>query len=321
MLVVLEVGLVFQDSTFRGIEGNRVLTIVDGVRVADEFSFGPFLSSQRDFVDVDSVEVVEIARGPVSSLYGSDALGGVVLFTTKSPQDYLGTDERYYAGIKAGYSEDDSSFAASATLAAGNESLAGLLTLTRRDANETETSGASGFTAAEREEADPQDIQTDNLTAKLSFTPTEQHALTLTYERFRQENDAQILSDYGLLLVGRGPPTLVETRDSIDEKARDKLALDYRYVPDSRLLDYVNLKLFTQESQSDQRTDERRVPISGPQTRFRESQFEQESEGVYLQFGSSFSHGDVAHILTYGLDPLRDGQRVAAQRRHIRYCR
>ena len=64
--------------TIRGIGGNRVLTMVDGIRIPDEFSFGPFLSARRDFVDIDSLERAEIARGPISSLYGSDAIGGVV---------------------------------------------------------------------------------------------------------------------------------------------------------------------------------------------------------------------------------------------------
>ena len=49
--------------SIRGMGGNRVLTIVDGVRIADEFSFGPFLSSRRDFIDIDSLERAEIARG------------------------------------------------------------------------------------------------------------------------------------------------------------------------------------------------------------------------------------------------------------------
>ena len=77
--------------SIRGIGGNRVLTIVDGIRVAEEFSFGPFLSARRNFVDVDSLSRAEIARGPISSLYGSDALGGVVAFRTKRPRDYVTT--------------------------------------------------------------------------------------------------------------------------------------------------------------------------------------------------------------------------------------
>ena len=76
----------------RGIGGNRVLTLIDGVRVPDEFSFGPFLSARRDFVDIDSLKRLEIARGPISSLYGSDALGGVVALATKEPGDQLGED-------------------------------------------------------------------------------------------------------------------------------------------------------------------------------------------------------------------------------------
>ncbi|HCC46489.1 MAG TPA: TonB-dependent hemoglobin/transferrin/lactoferrin family receptor, partial [Gammaproteobacteria bacterium] len=103
----------------RGIEGNRVLTIVDGIRVADEFSFGPFLSARRDYVDVDSLARAEIARGPISSLYGSDALGGVVAFTTKSPRDYL-KDNNTHIGVKAGYSSVDSSTVGTFTAAAGN---------------------------------------------------------------------------------------------------------------------------------------------------------------------------------------------------------
>ena len=53
----------------RGIEGNRVLTLVDGVRVPEEFSFGPFLNARRDFVSVESIRMLEISKGSGSSLY------------------------------------------------------------------------------------------------------------------------------------------------------------------------------------------------------------------------------------------------------------
>ena len=49
--------------TIRGIGGNRVLTLVDGTSIPEEFSFRPFKSAPRDFVDVDTIERVEIARG------------------------------------------------------------------------------------------------------------------------------------------------------------------------------------------------------------------------------------------------------------------
>ena len=52
----------------RGMGGSRVLTLVKGVRVPEEFPFGPYLSARRNFVEVDTLDRAEIARGPVSSL-------------------------------------------------------------------------------------------------------------------------------------------------------------------------------------------------------------------------------------------------------------
>ncbi len=71
----------------RGLTENRVVIQVDGVRLPDHyrFSIGPFNTVPRNFVDLDSLNRVEILRGPSSSLYGSDALGGVVTYLTKDP--------------------------------------------------------------------------------------------------------------------------------------------------------------------------------------------------------------------------------------------
>ncbi|MEM7692521.1 MAG: TonB-dependent receptor plug domain-containing protein, partial [Pseudomonadota bacterium] len=129
--------------TIRGIGGNRVLTLIDGIRAPEEFSFGPFLSSRRDFVDVDTISRVEIARGPVSTLYGSDALGGVVAITTRAPNEYISADDSTYADFKTGYSSEDNSFIGTFNGAYGTEQLAGLLTYTYRTGEETETTGTN----------------------------------------------------------------------------------------------------------------------------------------------------------------------------------
>lgn len=67
----------------RGLTGNQVLLIVDGVRVNDSTTrFGP--NQSLNTIDPLIVERVEVLRGPASVLYGSDAIGGVVLIWTKS---------------------------------------------------------------------------------------------------------------------------------------------------------------------------------------------------------------------------------------------
>lgn len=62
----------------RGIDGNRVLTQVDGVEVPDSFFTGPFAQTRRNYVDPEIVKRVEILRGPASALYGSSAIGSTL---------------------------------------------------------------------------------------------------------------------------------------------------------------------------------------------------------------------------------------------------
>ncbi|WP_293487246.1 TonB-dependent siderophore receptor [Parvibaculum sp.] len=92
--------------TIRGIGGNRVLVLVDGLNTPDfpGTNIGSPSSYTRDFFDIDSMKSIEIVRGPASALYGSDGLGGIVAYETKDPADYLdGLDKDWYASIKGGY--------------------------------------------------------------------------------------------------------------------------------------------------------------------------------------------------------------------------
>ena len=66
------------DIRIRGLEGNRVRIQTDGIAVPDAFLIGSFSDANRNFVDMDTLKRVEVVRGPTSSLYGSDALAGVV---------------------------------------------------------------------------------------------------------------------------------------------------------------------------------------------------------------------------------------------------
>lgn len=63
----------------RGADAEQVLVLVDGVRVGSATSgTTPF-----EYIPVDQIERIEIIRGPRSSLYGSDAIGGVIQIFTK----------------------------------------------------------------------------------------------------------------------------------------------------------------------------------------------------------------------------------------------
>ncbi len=286
----------------RGIGGNRVLTVVDGVRVPEEFSFGPFLSARRDFVDIDSLSRAEIARGPISSLYGSDALGGVVALTTRRPTDYLGNDDTYHAGIKLGYSSVNESTTGGLTLAGGEESLSGLLSYTRRDQSERETFGGVSGTGANREMADPQSITSDSIVGRVSFAPSEAHRFSLTVDHYTNDTDTQILSDYGL--VSRG--TVVDRRDAVDTRDRTRSSLSYEFDGELAFANRIQATVYHQESDTQQTTlEDRTSPAGQAQSRERISQYEQQIVGVLAQFDREFSIGSSEHLLSYGVDYYR----------------
>ena len=69
-----------QTSVFmRGSESDHVLVLVDGVRIG---SANFHLAAFQD-IPVDQIERIEIVRGPRSSLYGADAIGGVIQIFTR----------------------------------------------------------------------------------------------------------------------------------------------------------------------------------------------------------------------------------------------
>ena len=63
----------------RGLAKGRTLILIDGARVTSERRAGP----SATFLDPFSLEGVEVARGPGSVAYGSDAFGGVIFARTR----------------------------------------------------------------------------------------------------------------------------------------------------------------------------------------------------------------------------------------------
>ena len=68
----------------RGFEASRVLLVVDGVRLNNAIYRAGHLQNVIT-VDQNMLDRVEVMYGPASTIYGSDALGGVIHFHTKVP--------------------------------------------------------------------------------------------------------------------------------------------------------------------------------------------------------------------------------------------
>jgi hemoglobin/transferrin/lactoferrin receptor protein len=68
----------------RGFEASRVLLVIDGVRMNNAIYRSGHLQNAIT-TDQNSLSRVEVMYGPSSTIYGSDALGGIVHLITKAP--------------------------------------------------------------------------------------------------------------------------------------------------------------------------------------------------------------------------------------------
>lgn len=285
----------------RGIGGDRVLTLIDGAPIADEFSFGPNLSARRNYIDVDTLKAVEIVRGPASSLYGSNAIGGLVTFMTKDPNDYfLNKDERHYFSIKSGYDTVDASFDNTFTYAADGDRLQGMVVATQREGKETETYfTADSSSGPNRKSANPIDNTEFNILGKLVYQANENHEFKLTLENYQAEVNTDALSQAGTVVYG----TLKTAVKAEDKRDRGRYALEYRGLSEGvALFDEVNVNIYGQDSESEQNTYETRVtPDQQNQFRTRDSFYQQDNLGIRTNFVKNLNTA-VSQQWVFGFD-------------------
>ena len=176
-----------QGINIRGMEGNRVKVIVDGVSQTNQFTPSGtqkynYINSSRVDVDTDLLKSVEVVKGAASSLYGSDAIGGIAAFETKDPSDFLkGRDFGGHA--KFNFSSSDNTFSESVALANRFGDLETLVAYTRRDGENVDNFG----------NPEEQDTRNNNLLVKLQYQLNEDHRLELSGNFIENSGDTYLI--------------------------------------------------------------------------------------------------------------------------------
>ncbi|MDD0985033.1 MULTISPECIES: TonB-dependent receptor [Pseudomonas] len=283
----------------RGIDGDRILTQVDGVEVPDNFFNGPYAKTRRNYVDPEIVKRVEIIRGPASALYGSSAIGGAVSYFTLDPDDIIKPGQDVGARLKTGYSSADESWLTSGTVAGRVQDFDGLLHLSQRNGHEMESHNGNNATGLARTGANPEDVRTTNVLAKLGWNYGEDNRLGLTYEKYKDDRDINQKSAVGgIFLEGQGT-NMYRDRRGNDTITRERFGLENKFSLDSPIADHIKTSLNYQIAKTDQATSE--IYQAGRRVlRTRDTLYEEKQWVFDAQLDKAFVIGDTDHLLTYG---------------------
>jgi hemoglobin/transferrin/lactoferrin receptor protein len=288
----------------RGLEGNRVLIQVDGIRVPQAFSFGASSFGRGGYTDLSTLRSVEILRGPASALYGSDGLAGVVSFFTVDPADLLG-DAQVHGSVAAAYAGEDDSVTWSLRTAArvagdaarGSEVMA---VVTRRDGDALENFGSNTAADATRTAPNPQALSNTSLLAKWVQRMSADAGWRVTLERVDATQSADVLSARSAPPLGA---TSVLRLDARDETDRSRASVDG--VIESLgwfAADRLQWAVYTQDAQSTQRSVEDRNVAAD---RVRDNRYAERVAGLNLQAYRQIRTAALAHRIVYGVDLAR----------------
>jgi hemoglobin/transferrin/lactoferrin receptor protein len=292
----------------RGLEGNRVLILVDGVRVPDGYAFGAQNMGRGDYVDLDLLKSVEIVRGPASALYGSDGLAGSVNFFTKDPSDLLKAGKSFSLRGRVGYASADESWTESLVAAGQQGRWEGLIAYTRRDGEGQKTAGTNNAANTDRTTANPEDNSSNAVLARVVYNLSDQNRFRLTYDHLDRDVDWTVLS-----AIAKPPlaSTSVLGLTAFDRMKRDRVTLDHRFTGGEGLIQSATTSLYYQNSTPRQNSAEDRNTAAD---RIRDATFDNKVFGAALELKSQATFAGLTHKFVWGGDAsitrqegIRDG--------------
>lgn len=262
-------GMEGQTFSIRGMGGNRVKVVSDGVRKNDAYSEG---GVGQNYFDTDMIKQVEVVKGPASAAYGSDAMGGVIAITTKDAADFLRGKETYL-DVTGGYGSANEQAMGGFTGAVRSGDTEHLIRYSQRRGGVTQNYASSQYDF---------DIVTNSLLLKSNWNITPNQKLKLAIDYFNEARDADEFYNSAQL----------RTRDEDSQSLG--IALDYHLFMDSLLADNLSAKVYTNrfDQESNKELGNREKGNTGFNT------FDQNTVGAQLQFDKQAG----VHNLVWGAE-------------------
>lgn len=273
----------------RGIGGNRVAMLVDGVPLSDQFDTGSFSNATRDFIDAGLIQSIEVLHGPASALYGSSAIGGVVAVRTPDPSDIVRRGE-FGAQLLGTWRGTDNSTHGQTTVALGDNSFGFLAGYSRRDGEQTDSAAAA-------KHDDTRDYTRE--TALFKFIADNRFGHTLRASALRQEGHT--LSALNSML-GAGRYRSTTALEGDDDQRMDVINLAYEFGSPESWIDSGVIRGFWEQTEINQYTLDERAAARTPVSIDRLFSYNQEIRGIEMNLWKDFAGERTAHRVGIGVE-------------------
>lgn len=222
-------GVTFNESNrsfnIRGLDRNRVLTTIDGIRVPWIEDGARGLTGGVSGFNFGTLSTLDIVKGSDSSVFGSGGIGGIVALRTLEPEDLI-REGRIWGGLsRLTFDSRDRSIGADQAIAGRIDNTSFLFQGGYRRGNELENMGRVGGFGEFRSEKEPADFDQGNLLVKLRQHVDGAHVFGITGEIFDRDTD---IEDYGQSTTTYAPGSV----RSSEVNKRQRISAEYRFEGD-----------------------------------------------------------------------------------------
>ena len=287
--------------SIRGIGGNRVAILVDGVPMPDQFDTGSFSNATRDFIDAGIVRDIEVLHGPASALYGSAAIGGVMAVRTPDPSDIV-RGSGFGGEFLGTWRAADNSQHAQTQLAIAGPSIGVMAGLSWRDGSELDSAALS----------DNIDTRSDQRSTAMLKLVADDHRGDVWRAAYIHQQSDTVSALNSVLGTGRYRSTTALLGD--DESTMDLINVSYEFGEPGGWIDSAVVRGFYETASIRQHTLDERALARTPVSINRLFSYEQDIHGLEFNAWKDLGGDAVAHRLGVGIEyrnrvteELRDG--------------
>ena len=287
------------DVSIRGFSGNRILMQRDSIRLPAVYTFGSSYTIYRsEMIDFNALKGAEILKGAASSLYGSDALGGVVTFQSLFPEDILEGNENTKFDTINNYSSFNEGYSSVLRYAGrdDNSGLEGVIVMTKTSANEPKVKADKKYI---------NDVSSDgfNIYTNIVKNFDDYTRGNLIIENVNKDTNTKVKEE--------NLPSSAYTSAIEDRKVeRTMISASYEFDnPESdNFVDYLKFTIYSQDAYSE---DDSNLDVASSTSRGvttpahqlkNDYDLKDNSYGANVQLRSDLFESNVNHRLTYGVD-------------------